>query len=197
MTTFRILVFGLILGFVGMAAPETRADTAGAPPTTAAAVPPSAALAAWNGPGDLYRIIATSAGVLVGAGLMSVFIDGWVLDAFTSSSGLTAREAATVVQDLESQGGVEAAAVLLAGLAGGFVADHVYVDAGQVLPGAFESANSALKPTVTAIGGAWSRTTGWVGGHVGDASDWVQARSRELWDRWQVWINPAPAGGSR
>ncbi len=196
MTPFRSLVFGLLLGLVGAAAPAARADTASAQPIAAA---PSAAEAAWNGPGDLYRIVATSAGVLVGAGLMSVFIDGWVLDAFTSSSGLTAREAATVVQDLESQGGVEAAAILLAGLGGGLVADHVYVNAGQVLPGALESANAAVMPTITAIGTAWSRTRTWIGGHVDDASDWVQARSREAWDRWQVWVNPAtaPAKGSR
>jgi hypothetical protein len=180
MTTLRILVFGLVLGCVGMAAPGTRADTAGMQPTPDADAARLSAQDAWNGPGDLYRIIASSAGVLAGAGLMSVFIDGWVLDAFTSNSGLSAREAAAVVRDLESQGGIEAAAILLAGLAGGLVADHVYVDAGQVLPDAFESTSAALKPSVTAIGKAWA----WVSGRVGDAGDWVQARSREFWDRW-------------
>ena len=122
----------------------------------------------------------------------------WVVDAFTSSNGLTAREAAEVVQDLNSQGGVEAAAVLLSGLAGGLVADHAYVDAGQVLPGAFDSVNTALKPSVTAIGEVWSQTSGWVSDHVGDASDWLQARTHEWSDRWQLWLSPTtttPATG--
>ena len=196
MTTFRVLVLVLVLGLGGLTAAEARADSAGAKPTLAA---PSAADTAWNGPGDLYRIIATSAGVVVGAGLMSVFIDGWVLEAFTSSSGMSAREAAAVVQDLESQGGVEAAAIILAGLAGGLVADHVYVDAGRVLPGAFESAQTALTPALTSMATTWSQAKGWVGSRVGDAGDWVQARSREVWDRWQVWVNPpaTPAGEKR
>ena len=106
------LVFGLVLGCVGMAAPGTRADTAGMQPTPDADAARLSAQDAWNGPGDLYRIIASSAGVLAGAGLMSVFIDGWVLDAFTSNSGLSAREAAAVVRDLESQGGIERADVV-------------------------------------------------------------------------------------
>ena len=199
MTTFRIVVFGLVLALLGGGggASVARAETAGVQPTVLSDA--ETAEAAWNGPGDLYRIIATSTGVLAGAGLMSLFIDGWVLDAFTSSGGLSAREAVAVVQDLESQGGIEAAAILLAGLAGGLVADHVYADAGHVLPGALESAGATLQPTVNAIDETWSRSSAWLGDQAGNASDWIQARSQEIWDRWQMWTNPAaePASGNR
>jgi len=200
MTTFRSLVF--VLALLGGGVSVARAETAGVQPSalqSTALSDAEAADAAWNGPGDLYRIIATSTGVLAGAGLMSLFIDGWVLDAFTSSGGLSAREAVAVVRDLESQGGIEAAAILLAGLAGGLVADHVYADAGHVLPGALESAQATLQPTVNVMGETWSRSSAWLGDQVGNASDWVQARSREVWDQWQMWGNPAvePAGGNR
>lgn len=180
-TSRRILVPCLLVAFGILAASGVRAETPKAPAV--------AAVDDWAGPGGLYRIVATSVGVLAGAGAMSLFIDGWVVDAFTSSSGMSVSEAASVVQDLDSQGGVEAAAILLAGLGGGLVADHAYVAAGQVLPGLYQQTRDVFAPTFGAVGSAWSASTGWVTGHVADGSDWVQARSRELWDRGQVWLN--------
>ncbi len=182
MTLCRSLIPCFLCVVIALAPPEVRAETPTAKPAPTAADN-------WAGPDGIYRIIATSVGVLAGAGAMSLFIDGWVIDAFTSSSGMSVREAAEVVQDLDSQGGIEAAAILLAGLGGGLVADHAYVTGVQVLPGAYQHTKEALAPTLNAVGTAWTKTRTWVTDRVGDTSDWVQARSREVWDRGQIWLN--------
>ena len=153
----------------------------------------------WSGTGGMYRIIATSAGVLVGAGAMSLFIDGWVTDLFRSTGNLSAREAIEIVQDIESQGGFEAAAVVLSGLAGGLIADNLYLKGAAVLPGAFDSATAKLQPSLDAAGETVSSATNWLRNRIGDSSDWIQNRSREAWDRVQVWVEhaPNPFAGSR
>ena len=189
MTTLRILVLsGLIVSAMAAASPG-RADTVTATPTA----PPEDQ---WSGTNGVYRIMATSAGVLAGAGAMSVFIDGWVVEAFMRNSGLTSREALELVQDFDSQSGFEAAAVVLSGLAGGLIADGLYVKGAAVLPGALESVNTALGPPLAAVGDGWARSTGWLKDRLGDTSDWFQNRFHELEDRWQLWAealcNPAP-----
>jgi hypothetical protein len=199
MTATRVLVPCVLTVLIVLAgAVPSRADAATAaaaqPAVPAATAAPGAAPApapapgsfedtVWAGPGGIYRVVAASAGVLAGAGAMSVFIDGWVVDSFMRSSGMTMAEAAELVQDFDSQGGFEAAAILLAGLAGGLIADHLYVKGVEVLPGALDATSQAMQPPLAAAGSAW----GWVTDRAGDGSDWVQARSRELWDRWQQW----------
>ncbi len=185
MTTLRILVFGGLVASAVVAASPGRAETATAKPTA----PPALSLEdQWNSIGGVYRIVATSAGVLVGAGAMSLFIDGWVVDTFVSTSGLTSREAFELVQDFDSQSGFEAAAVVLSGLAGGLIADGLYVKGAAALPGAIESVNATLGPPLAAVGGAWAASADWVRNRVGDTSDWFQNRAHEVQDRWQVLI---------
>ncbi len=184
MTTFRILVLGGLIAAAILTASPGRADTATAKPTA----PPALTLEdQWNSAGGDYRIVATSAGVLAGAGAMSVFIDGWVVDAFMSTSGPTSREAFELVQDFDSQSGFEAAAVLLSGLAGGLIADGLYVKGAAALPGALDSVDATLRPPLTAIGGAWTSSIDWFQNRVGDTSDWFQNRAHEVQDRWQLW----------
>ncbi|MEI8394354.1 MAG: hypothetical protein WCF85_06430 [Rhodospirillaceae bacterium] len=144
---------------------------------------------ALSGPGGLYRIGATSAGVLAGAGLMSWFIDGWVIEAFTGSGGLSSADAFELVHELDSHVGFEAAAVVLSGLAGGLIADSLYRQGVIFWPGLVESVDHTLKPPLAAVTGAWSAVTGWTRDRIGDSRDWVQARSREGWDRWQQWLD--------
>lgn len=184
MTTLRILILGGLIASAVLTASPGRADTAAAKPTAA----PQPTLGdQWNSAGGLPRIIATSAGVLAGAGAMSIFIDGWVVDAFMGSSGLTSREAYELVQDFDSQSGFEAAAVVLAGLAGGLFADGLYVKGAAVLPGVLESIDASLQPPLAAVGGAWASSTGWLRDRAYDTSDWFQNRAHELQDRWQLW----------
>ena len=198
MTTLRILVLGgLIASAISTASPGW-ADTATAKPT---APPPMTFEDQWNSVGGVYRIVATSAGVLAGAGAMSLFIDGWVVDAFMGSSGLSSREAFELVQDFDSQSGFEAAAVILSGLAGGLIADNLYVEGAAALPGALESVNATLGPPLSALGGAWTSSVDWFQNRAGDTSDWFQNRAHELQDRWQLWTErlrePAPPPPSR
>ncbi len=183
MTTLRILVLsGLIASALATASPGW-AETAAAKPTA----PPQLTLEdQWNASGGIYRIVATSAGVLAGAGAMSVFIDGWVVDAFMGTSGLTSREAFELVQDFDSQSGFEAAAVILSGLAGGLIADGLYVKGAAALPGAIDSVDATLRPPLTAIGDGWTTSVNWFKNRAGDTSDWFQNRAHELQDRWQL-----------
>jgi len=184
MTTLRILVLaGLIASAIATASPG-RADTATAKPT---APPPLTLEEQWNASGGIYRIVATSAGVLAGAGAMSLFIDGWVVDAFMSNSSLSSREAFELVQDFDSQSGFEAAAVVLSGLAGGLIADGLYLKGAAVLPGAIDSVDATLRPPLTAIGNGWTSSVDWVRNRAGDTSDWFQNRAHEFQDRWQFW----------
>ena len=198
MTTLRILLLGgLIASAISTASPGW-ADTATAKPTAPA---PATLEDQWNNIGGVYRIVATSAGVLAGAGAMSLFIDGWVVDAFMSTSGLTSREAFELVQDFDSQSGFEAAAVVLSGLAGGLIADGLYVKGAAVLPGAVESINATLAPPLTAIGDGWTTSVDWFKNRAGDTSDWFQNRAHELQDRWQLWTerlrDPTPPPSPR
>jgi len=195
MTIIRTPVFVALIVCAGLAAAPGRAETVTAKPSSTAHPATTAAEDGWSGTGGMYRIIATSAGVLAGAGAMSLFIDGWVVDLFQSTGNLTTREAVEIVQDIESQGGFEAAAVVLSGLAGGLIADNLYRTGAAVLPGAFESATAALQPPLAAAGSA----TDWVRNRIGDTSDWLQNRSREVWDRFQGWAEriPNPFAGSR
>ncbi len=184
MTTLRILLLGgLIASAISTASPGW-ADTATAKPTA----PPQPTLEdQWNSAGGVYRIIATSAGVLAGAGAMSLFIDGWVVDAFMGSSSLTSREALELVQDFDSQSGFEAAAVVLSGLAGGLIADNLYVKSAAALPGVLDSVEATVRPPMTALGNGWSASVDWTQNRIGDVSDWFQNRAHELQDRWQLW----------
>ena len=125
--------------------------------------------------------------VLAGAGAMSVFIDGWVVEAFMSNSRLSSREAFELVQDFDSQSGFEAAAVILSGLAGGLIADGLYVKGAAVLPGALDSVEATLRPPLAAIGNGWTASVDWFENRVGDTSDWFQNRAHEVQDRWQLW----------
>ncbi len=189
MTTFRTLIFGGLVVAATLVAVPCRADTATAKPTTAQA-------ATFEGTGGVYRIVATSAGVLLGAGAMSLFIDGWVVDAFMTNSGLTSREAFELVQDFDSQSGFEAAAVGLSGLAGGLIADGLYLKGAAALPGTVEAIDSAFGPPLTAIGNGWTTSVNWIEDHVNDTSDWFQNRTHEIQDRWQLWTERLhePAG---
>jgi hypothetical protein len=185
MTILRSLILGILILAAGVTLSSCRAEPAVAVPS--ATSHPGVGESGWGGPGGIYRIIATSAGVLLGASAMSVFIDGWVVDTFMSSSGVTLAEAAELVQDFDSQSGFEAAAIMLSGLAGGLVADRLYVEGAAVLPGAVEAVDDALAPPLAAVGTAW----GWLRDRVGDGSDWLQARSRELIDRAHALIEKA------
>lgn len=184
MTTLRTLVLcGLIASAIVTASPG-RAETAAAKPTA----PPHLTLEdQWNSVGGVYRIVATSAGVLAGAGAMSLFIDGWVVDAFMGTSGLTSREAYELVQDFDSQSGFEAAAVLLSGLAGGLIADNLYVKGAAALPGVAASVDATLRPPLNAIGNGWTASVTWLNNRAGDTSDWFQNRAHEIQDQWQFW----------
>ena len=188
--TFRILIPGVLIALAGLATPAF-ADTPGALPSVSAPapVPGSFADETLSGPGGIYRIIATSAGVLLGAGAMSLIIDGLVVDIFQQTGGLTAVESFEIVQDHDSQGGFEAAAVVLSGLAGGLMADSLYVKTAKLMPGVLESVNNTFEPPAAAASAAWLATTRWTGARIGDASDWVQARSQEWTDRWQQWTD--------
>ena len=193
MTTCRILVLGGLIASAILTASPGRADTAAAKPTA----PPALTLEdQWNSIGGVYRIVATSAGVIAGAGAMSLFIDGWVVDTFMGTSGLTSREAFELVQDFDSQSGFEAAAVILSGLAGGLIADGLYVKGAAVLPGAVDSVNATLGPPLAAIGNVWTSSLDWFQNRAGDTSDWFQNRAHEFQDRWQLWAEqlrePAP-----
>jgi len=183
MPTFRILVLGALLALASPAGSPARADTPGAKPSATAHPTTPSAEEYWNGTGGIYRIVAMSAGVLAGAGAMSLFIDGWVVDLFARTGNLTTGEAVEIVQDMESQGGFEAAAILLSGVAGGLIADNLYLKGAALMPGV----DDALRPPLTAIGNAWTSASDWVRNRFGDSTDWVQNRSRELWDRAQLW----------
>ena len=185
MPLLRFLILGTLIAFAGLTTAPVQAETPAA--KSNATTHPGADASDWNGTGGLYRVIATSTGVLIGAGAMSLVIDGWVTDIFMHSGNLTAAEAIEIVQDMESQGGFEAAAVLLSGLAGGLVADNLYLKGLAVLPGTLDSLSNGIQPPLEALNKAWIGGSGWVLNRTGDISDWTQARSRELWDRWQVW----------
>lgn len=183
MNSLRILILAAVLACGPLLRPAL-ADEPAAPGHGSEMIPGSDS---WGGPGGVYQVMAMSLGVLTGVTAMSWFIDGWVVDLFSSSSGITVREAVELVQDLESYGGVEAAAILLAGLAGGLVAERLYVHADHVLPATVAAIDDAFRPPFNAASNAWFATSGWVQDRYGDTHDWVQARSRELWDRWQMW----------
>ena len=198
MSTLRIMVLGgLIASAISTASPGW-ADTATARPTPA---PPVTFEDYWNSTGGIYRIVATSAGVLAGAGAMSLFIDGWVVDAFMTNSGLSSREAFELVQDFDSQSGFEAAAVVLSGLAGGLMADGLYVKGAATLPGAMAAIDAAIAPPINAIGNTWNTTATWFQNRAGDTSDWFQNRAHEMQDHWQLWTErlrePATTAPSR
>lgn len=183
MTKFRILVLGVPLALALSLSSPVLADTPGAKPSPTAHPETTSADDEWNGTGGIYRIMAMSAGVLAGAGAMSLFIDGWVVDLFAQTGNLTTTEAIEIVQDMESQGGFEMAAILLSGVAGGLIADNLYLKGAAILPGALDRADEALRPSVTAATDAWT----WLQNKVGDGGDWLQNRSREIWDRGQAW----------
>lgn len=187
MTIFRILVFGVLLALAAPGARPALADAPLAKPSATAHPETPEEDATWTGTGGIYRIMAMSAGVLAGAGAMSLFIDGWVVELFQRTGNMTATEAIEIVQDIDSQGGFEAAAIVLSGLAGGLVADKLYLKAVAWLPGALDHAGEKLRPTTDVVGNAWNSASGWTGERLGDASDWLQNRSRELWDRTQMW----------
>jgi hypothetical protein len=198
MNCLRILLLAVALAGAGLAPATLHADEP--VPGGALTEPPAMVHGdGWNGPGGLYQVMATSLGVIAGATAMSLFIDGWVVDLFTSSSGITVAEAVELVQDLESYGGLEAAAVVLSGLAGGLIAERLYVQADHLVPPAVAAVEDAFRPTFHAVGNLWISTSDWMRDRAGDTSDWVQTRSRELWDRWQLWMddlsapNTAPA----
>ena len=199
MTIFRIQVFVALVLCAGLAASPGQAETAAAKPNVTAHPTTATADDGWTGTGGIYRIIATSAGVLAGAGAMSLFIDGWVVELFQSTGNLTAREAVEIVQDIESQGGFEAAAVVLSGLAGGLIADNLYLKGAAVLPGAFDSVTARVQPTLDAASRAVTSATDWARNRFGDTTDWIQNRSREVWDRLQGWAEriPVPIGGQK
>ena len=184
MTTFRTLIFGGLVVSALSAASPGWAETATAKPTA----PRAASIEDhWNNTGGLYRIVATSAGVLAGAGAMSLFIDGWVVEAFMNNSGLTSREAFELVQDFDSQSGFEAAAVGLSGLAGGLLADGLYLKGAAALPGTVEALDATFGPPLRAVGNCWATSVNWIEDHLNDTSDWFQNRTHELQDRWQLW----------
>ncbi len=194
MTTLRYLVLGGLLASAILSTSPGWAETSPAKPSA----PPHQTLEdQWHNTSGVYRIVATSAGVLAGAGAMSLFIDGWVVEAFMGTSGLTSREALELVRDFDSQSGFEAAAVVLSGLAGGLIADNLYVKGAAALPGVSASIDATLHPPLAAIRDGWTSSVDWLNTRIGDTSDWFQNRAHEIQDQWQLWTEklrepPAP-----
>lgn len=159
-------------------------------PAGADAVPSAPAGQATNqtdGQDSLYRIIAISLGAVAGATAMGLFIDGWVLEMFTSG-GLSMRQAVSVVRDLDSQGGFEAAAVMLGGLSGGLAADRLHTTVNHLLPDVSRAVERTVMPGARAVGRVATNTGHWFGERLGAGHDWIQARSREWLDRSREWL---------
>jgi len=65
-----------------------------------------------------YHLMFTVGGTLAAAAVTALLIDGWIVETMTLD-GLTAAQASAIVAELESEGGFEAAAVLLSAVLGG------------------------------------------------------------------------------
>lgn len=182
---FHLAVLVLVLISLSLISP-VQADPIPARSGTVAAPPSAGKPAASDGQDNMSRIIAMSLGAVVGATVMGVFIDGWVMEVFTSG-GLSMRQAASVVQDLDSQGGFEAAAIMMSGFAGGLAADHLHSTAYHLLPDLSRHLDQALVP-VLAVGRVAAATGRWIGDRFQSGHDWTQARGREWLDRGREWL---------
>jgi len=71
-----------------------------------------------------YRLLTTLAGALGAASLAAILADGWIVELMTLE-GLSTAQASSVVANLESEGGLEAAVTLMSAILGGIGGDYL------------------------------------------------------------------------